>query len=96
MELARSRKYVLLILCLVCLVFIAADNLATVQYSLDWCTVDGGGGALQGGGMSLEASLGQPDTGVLSGGIYSLESGFWLGGESPPTRRTIYLPIIAH
>lgn len=48
-------------------------------YTIDWFTVDGGGGALSStdGLYTLNGSVGQPDAGALSGGAYSLAGGFW-------------------
>src|SRR5262245_49141245 len=56
------------------------------SYSIDWFTVDGGGGISAGGGYSLDGSTGQPDAGVtLSGGLFSLTGGFWniVAGQTP-------------
>lgn len=47
------------------------------SYSIDWYTIDGGGGASSGGAYSLTGTIGQPDAGVLTGGNYSLVGGFW-------------------
>jgi hypothetical protein len=47
------------------------------QYSLDWWTVDGGGGTSTGGVYTVSGTIGQPDAGVMSGGNYSLTGGFW-------------------
>lgn len=47
------------------------------NYSVDWFKVAGGGGTSTGGGYSLSGTSGQPAAGKLSGGNYSLESGFW-------------------
>ena len=47
------------------------------RYSIDWFTIDGGGGASAGAGYSLIGTIGQPDAGILAGGIYSLAGGFW-------------------
>jgi hypothetical protein len=51
------------------------------QYSIDWHTVDGGGGTSAGGVYTVSGTVGQPDAGKLSGGSYTLEGGFW-GGMS--------------
>ena len=45
-------------------------------YTIDWFTVDGGGGASSGGAYTLTGTIGQPDAGTLSGGSYTLEGGF--------------------
>ena len=61
-------------------------------FSVNWWTVDGGGGALSSGpGYSLGATIGQPDAGVLSGPGYILAGGFWqIGG----TVYHVYLPLV--
>lgn len=43
-------------------------------------TIDGGGGALSGGGWILSGTWGQPDAGALTGGSFALQGGFWFGG----------------
>jgi hypothetical protein len=50
---------------------------AKAQYSLDWSTVDGGGGASTGGVYAVNGTIGQPDAGAMSGGNYTLQGGFW-------------------
>jgi hypothetical protein len=47
------------------------------QYSLDWSTIDGGGGTSTGGVYSVSGTIGQPDVGAMSGGAYTLSGGFW-------------------
>lgn len=45
-------------------------------YTIDWWTVDGGGGMdATGGPFVLSGTAGQPDAGILGGGI--LDGGFW-------------------
>ena len=68
-------------------VSVAAGN----GYSVDWWTVDGGGGiSSTGGSYSLAGSIGQPDAGTASGGTYSVVGGFW-GGASLVT---YYIPLV--
>lgn len=56
--------------------FVAA--VVAQSYSVDWYTVDGGGGTSSGGTYSVTGTIGQPDaSGVLSGGNYSVVGGFW-------------------
>ena len=53
-------------------------TLAVAQsYSIDWHTIDGGGGTSTGGVYSVSGTIGQPDAGTMSGGSYSVEGGFW-------------------
>jgi hypothetical protein len=47
------------------------------QYSINWHTVDGGGGTSTGGVYSVSGTIGQPDAGTMSGGPYTLQGGFW-------------------
>ena len=54
-----------------------AFNARAQSYSIDWFTIDGGGGTSTGGVYSVSGTIGQPDAGVSSGGNYSLIGGFW-------------------
>ena len=47
------------------------------DYSIDWSTIDGGGGTSTGGVYSVSGTIGQPDAGAMSGGNYTLQGGFW-------------------
>ncbi len=63
---------------LVLLALSAGAPSALAQYDLSWFTVDGGGGTFStGGDFELGGTIGQPDAGVLTGGTYQLEGGFW-------------------
>jgi len=50
---------------------------ALSQYSIDWWTVDGGGGASTGGVYAVSGTIGQPDASTMSGGPFTLVGGFW-------------------
>lgn len=65
-------REVLLVLCLA-----GVPSLMAQTYSIDWFSIDGGGGTSSGGGYVLSGTVGQPDAGRMSGGSYSLEGGFW-------------------
>jgi hypothetical protein len=52
---------------------------ARAQFSLPWFSIDGGGGTSAGGQFSVSGTIGQPDAGALSGGVFKLEGGFWSG-----------------
>ena len=55
-----------------------APLLAHAQvYSLDWFTIDNGGGASTGGVYAVNGSIGQPDADTLNGGNFNLTGGFW-------------------
>ena len=47
------------------------------SYSIDWFTIDGGGGTSTGGVYSVSGTIGQPDAGHMSGGNFTLDGGFW-------------------
>ncbi len=52
--------------------------------TIDWYTIDGGGGYCAGGTYELESTIGQPDAGVLTGGAFELHGGFWPPAGAPP------------
>jgi hypothetical protein len=54
-----------------------SSSLLGQQYSINWFTLDGGGGTSTGGVYSVSGTVGQPDAGKLSGGNYSVDGGFW-------------------
>lgn len=48
------------------------------SYSIDWFTLDGGGGTSTGGVYSVSGTIGQPDAGgPMTNGQYSVTGGFW-------------------
>src|SRR5213083_2827087 len=61
------------------LLFAVTSTTALAQsYSIDWFTIDGGGGTSTGGVYSVSGTIGQPDAGAaITGGNYSLTGGFW-------------------
>ena len=50
---------------------------AQAQYSIDWSTIDGGGGTSTGGVYTVSGTIGQPDAGTASGGVFTVRGGFW-------------------
>ena len=56
---------------------VAAATVLAQSYSIDWYSVDGGGGTSTGGVFSITGTIGQPDAGHMSGGNYTLDGGFW-------------------
>ena len=72
---------------------LAVASLALAQsnsYTLDWWTVDGGGGPSSNSQYALHATMGQPDAGEMSDSRYSLLSGYWDRVED----QHVYLPIV--
>jgi len=56
----------------------ALAMLALAQnYSVNWWTVDGGGGTSTGGLYAVSGTAGQPDASRMSGGTYTVSGGFW-------------------
>ena len=57
---------------------VLSSDLRAQQYSVDWFTIDGGGGTSIGGVFSVSGTIGQPDAGgPMTGGTYSVTGGFW-------------------
>ena len=68
-------KHILLVLGIPVL----CSRAAFAQYSIDWSTIDGGGGTSTGGVYSVSGTLGQPDAGgPMTNGQYSVTGGFWV------------------
>lgn len=55
---------------------------AEPDFSVDWYTIDGGGGTSSGGAYSLSGTIGQHDASPapMQGGAFTLVGGFWSGG----------------
>jgi hypothetical protein len=73
-QLFGSRKPLLLGLALLVL---SLAKLNAQNYSIDWFTIDGGGGTSTGAVYSVSGTIGQPDAGHLTGGNFTLDGGFW-------------------
>ena len=60
------------------------------NYEIDWFTVGGGAGTSTGGSYTLSATIGQPAARnhpqPMTGGSYTLTSGFWVIPECPAIR----------
>ena len=50
---------------------------AQAQLAVPWHTVDGGGGTSTGGVFRVSGTIGQPDAGQMSSGLFTLPGGFW-------------------
>jgi hypothetical protein len=66
-------------------VLVILPGVTHAQYSIDWYTIDGGGGTSSGGSYTLSGTIGQPDVGTMTGGTFTLEGGFWPGIIVPST-----------
>jgi hypothetical protein len=61
----------------VVVLLLAWRAMAGTQYSIDWSSIDGGGGTSTGGVYTVSGTIGQPDAGGLAGGSFTLAGGFW-------------------
>jgi hypothetical protein len=81
---------------LTCLLTAALCLCAHAQtLSLDWWTVNGGGGTSVStdGRFALSGTAGQPDAGSLAGGNFFLQGGFWNSAAAPvPSLWIVRLP----
>ena len=55
---------------------------AAQPFTVNWSTIDAGGGTSGGGGFSLGGTIGQPDVGTMSGGGFALSGGYWAGAQT--------------
>ena len=74
--LAQSKTWRLIVTAL-CVLAVSCIAARAQNFSIDWFTIDGGGGTSTGGVYSVSGTIGQPDAGAMSGGNYSLQGGFW-------------------
>ena len=57
---------------------------APPPFTIDWFSIDGGGGSTSGGSFALSGTIGQHDaTSALSGATFTLTGGFWLDLTPP-------------
>ena len=73
----RGSAFPYLVLCAWFVLAGTVMPLLAQNYSVDWFTIDGGGGTSTGGAYSVSGTIGQPDAGQMSGGPYALAGGFW-------------------
>jgi len=67
--------------------WVGATGALAQSYSLDWFTVDRGGGTSTGGFYSLSGPMGQPNAGAtMANGPYSVTGDFW--ALSPAVQNT--------
>ncbi|MGD2105402.1 MAG: hypothetical protein PVJ55_09880 [Anaerolineae bacterium] len=78
---------------------LSAITLASAQtdvLDVTWSTVDGGGGTSSDGmRYSLSGTIGQHDSGSMSGDPYALHGGFWVKfARSDVLDTMVYLPMV--
>ena len=72
------KKIVLIsVLALAVMLVVTGVALAVAGAQVQREIISGGASASAGGGISMQATLGQPVVGVISGGDVTLEQGFW-------------------
>ena len=65
------------------------------RYSIDWHTIDGGGGTSTGGVFSVSGTISQPDAGgPMTNGQYSVTGGFWVLPAAVQTTNAPTLTIV--
>jgi len=57
------------------------SSLSAQNYSIDWYVIASGGGHSESANYQADGTIGQPIVGNSSSQNYSLQSGFWAGGE---------------
>jgi hypothetical protein len=89
-------KRLLVVLCLIAFLLLVAIQVARAAQApaltLNWWTVDSGGGSIQGGNFLINATVGQAEPGSLSGGNHSLVGGFW--ADLQAALKKIFLPLV--
>ncbi len=72
-------KFVRLILfCLAAVTCATAPKAVAEFYSIDWFTIDAGGGKSTGGVYYVSGTIGQPDASEpMTGGNFAITGGFW-------------------
>jgi hypothetical protein len=90
----KSMKIILLKFWLaIVLMTLGASALPAQSYTIDWFTIDGGGGTSTGGVYSVSGTIGQPDAGgPMTNGQYSVTGGFW---ALPTAIQVIGAPTLA-
>jgi hypothetical protein len=90
----RLRSFKMGLSCIAVFLALASGVARAQSYSIDWFTIDGGGGTSTGGVYSVSGTIGQPDAGHMSGGNYTLDGGFWgiiaaVQTQGAPTLRVV-------
>jgi hypothetical protein len=68
---------------LLSIVFLSSQLASGQSFSIDQHVIAGGGGSSLGGEFSVVGTIGQGNVGTtMSGGVYSLENGFWAQDEA--------------
>jgi hypothetical protein len=89
-------KRLLVVLCIIAFLLLVVirvgDAAEAPAFTLDWWTVDSGGGTIQAGTYSINGTVGQAEPGSLAGGSYSLVGGFWANLQAALEK--VFLPLV--
>ena len=89
----KNRHFAVITISLLSCLLIAAGVLANGTPGIDWWVIGSGGGQASIGNVTLDATLGQPITGISSGDFISLEAGFW--SSAGEVTYNVYLPQVS-
>jgi hypothetical protein len=79
LQLALENRTSIVPITILRLLTLAASVVQAQDFSIDWWTIDGGCSSSIGGSYEVTGTVGQPDAGVMSGGPFTLQGGFWPG-----------------
>jgi len=87
----------ILLIAIICLLvtFSSFPVLAnTSDFEITWFSIDSGGTMeSSAGAYMLSGTFGQPDAGVISGGDYTMQGGFW-NSDTANTFSEIFMPVV--
>lgn len=63
------------------------------NFAVDWHQISGGGGTVTQSPDAVNGTVGQPATGLLAGGTYTVQGGFWAFAASRPAASAPVLAI---
>ena len=86
----KRRNWMALIALVLLILMAASVALAAPGVAIDWWVMAGGGATAEGGGVTMNGTLGQPVIGVSEGEGVRLSAGYW---AMPPTM-VVYLPVV--
>lgn len=93
-----SRRWFYIGAVLIALIIILTTGAAladSLGFTLNWWTVDGGGGSSNGGDYTLSGTIGQQDAGAMQGGDYTLAGGFRNNTILAESGQMVYLPLVS-
>jgi hypothetical protein len=90
----KRKRYILIFIFLITMLLISAYSNAQDEFQLTTWTISSSRGQFAGDVYHVQAEAGQPSTGMIEGGDFSLTGGFVNGVEvALPYRQYLYLPV---